>query len=258
MAVSEVQIEVLLETLEMLLKQIQPLRVRVDEIEKGLAQTQREYEQRLSQANAEADRLEAARLSVLARLNREAAPPPAPLPPIIEPTPPAPIVDLESEPGLLSPAPPPESPRAKRKRTLLDYIFNFTDTGPVIEKINALVDDDRRDMGEMLELLAWGEIWKARTNWETLDEQWQRLDQWRAALEQRVTYWTNEKKHLEDDQRYGLWDRKSELSENQWKDFLDELFRRQEADNARLSNEVAKLEERLRAQQAATLEVNDG
>ena len=257
MAVPEAQITELLETLEALLKQIEPLRQRVDEVEQGLAQTQREYDQKLSQANAEADRLEGAKLSALARLNPMKRPPPLLPQPINLPTPPPPIIEIIQGQGI-PPPPPPESPRTKRKRALLDYIFNFTDKGPVIEKINAIVDDDRRELGDMLELLSWGAIWKARTDWETLDEQWQRLDEWRVALEQRVAYWTQESNRLADDQRFSLWQRRSELNEIGWQALLDQMLREQEADNESLASEVVKLEERWRAQQGAALEVNNG
>lgn len=248
MAATEADINALLDTLEALLKQIEPLRRSVHETEKGLEQTQREYDQKLGQANAEADRLEAEKNALKARLNRQNVAPPAPRPPLPEPVAPPAVADIRIEPQLPIPPPPQESLRRKSKRALLDYIFSFTDTGPVIEQIHALVDDDGRDMGEMLELLAWGEIWKTRTRWESIEQQWQRLDEWRVALEQRLAYWTQERRHLADDTRYSLWQRRSELVESEWRALLDDLLSRQETDNKRAATEVAALNEQWQLQ----------
>jgi hypothetical protein len=226
---TELRIAELLDVLEKLLQQIEPLRTRTRQMEKELTEVQQEYEAKLGPANAEADRLEATKLSLQARLNREPAPPP-PREAITAPTPPPATIETRAEPTMPPPPRPRESLRTARKRALLDFIFNFTDSGPVIEKINAIVDDDRRELGDMLELLTWGEIWKARTDWETLDEQALRLDEWRVALEQRVAYWTEEIKRLEDDPRYSL---RSEL---------DDLLRSRERKNELLAKEVADLE----------------
>lgn len=256
MAATEADINLLLETLEALLKKIEPLRRRVDEIEKGQTEAQREYDQKLGQANAEADRLESLKVSMRAPTKGGEVPPPPP--PSIGAIPPPPVFEVNVEPGKGPPPPPRESLRTKRKRTLLDYIFYITDEGPEIEKINALMDDDHHDMGDMLEMLAWGPIWKSRTPWETLDDQRQRLEEWRVVLEERFSYWTQECHRLEEDERYSLWKQKSELNENEWQAELDQMLQRQETDNQRLASEVAKLEEQSRAQQAGESEVTNG
>jgi hypothetical protein len=252
MLVTEAHIAELLKTLEALLKQIAPLRTRVAEIEEGLAQTQREYESKLGQANAEAERLEGLKRSVLARLNPVPEPELPTPPPTPDPTPPPPLI--KPEPGIAPPQPPPETPRVARKRALLDYIFYFADAGEttVIEKINAIVDDERHDVGDILELLTWGDIWRARPDWETLADQWKRLDGWRAALDQRVTVWQQAIRRLEDNDYYELWKRKSELSTAEWQSFLDQLLQQQEADNKRLADEIAKLEQRWQPQASAS------
>ena len=254
---TESQIAELLEILEKLLQQIEPLRAQIKQMEKEFTEVQQEYDAKLGQANAEADRLEASRLSLRARLNRKPAPPPVqePSPP---PVPPPATIDTRPDPTL-PPSPPlrRESLRTARKRALLVFIFNFTDSGPAIERINAIVDDDRRELGDMLELLTWGEIWKARTDWETLDEQWLRLDEWRLALEQRVAYWIEENNRLKDDPRYSLWERRSELGPKAWQSALDDLLRRQERDNELLAKDVASLEQQWQAQQHKSPEVND-
>jgi predicted nucleic acid-binding Zn-ribbon protein len=256
MPVTEAEINELLERLEALLKQIEPLRTRLDTLEKELVQAQREYDEKLGEANAEADRLEAMRISLDARLNRKPLPPPSAPPPGAEPTPPPSTIPIDSD-GEILPLPPPprESLRGKRKRALLDFIFTFTDSGPVIEKINAIVDDERRELGDMLELLTWGEIWKARTEWETLEAQWQRLDEWRVALEQRLSYWKDEYKRLQDNP---VWEQRSELSEQAWQALLDDLLRTQEDENQRVANEVAEMEKEWQAQQIKSNEVNRG
>ena len=110
-------------------------------------------------------------------------------------------------------------------------------------------------MGELLELLAWGPIWEARTSWESLDEQWQRLDEWRVALEQRLAYWTQESTRLAN---HPLWQRRSESSESEWQSMLEDLLNRQLADNRRVEDEIAELTVEWQAAQAKAAEKNHG
>lgn len=254
---TESQIAELLKTLEKLLQQIEPLRAQIKQMEKEFTEVQQEYDAKLGKANAEADSLHASWISLDARLNRKPAPPPPSEERVTDPVPPPATLDAGAEPAM-SPLPPPrESLRTARKRALLDYIFNFTDSGPVIERINAIVDDERRELGDMLELLTWGEIWKARTDWETIDEQWARLDEWRTALEQRVAYWIGENNRLKEDPRYSLWERRSELDPAAWQAALDDLRRHQEIENERLAAKIASKEQEWQARQNKSPEVND-
>jgi hypothetical protein len=251
LATTERLITELLTSLETLLKQIEPMRKRAEEIATGLAQTQREYELKMSAANAEAERLEALKRS-LARSPQPVDPPP-PIPPPPAPVPPPPIDVVD--PGVIRPPEPPrENPRTARKRTLLDHIFYFSDAGQntVIEQINSLLDDEQRDVGDILEMLAWGDIWRARADWETLEQQRQRLYGWHDALKQRLTYWEQEINSLERDDFYELWERRSELTEPQWQSFLDQLLQEQEAENQRLAREVAAIESGAQAEQTVT------
>ncbi len=240
MAPTEPLITELLTSLEALLKQIEPLRKRADEIATGLAQTQREYDLKMSAANAEAERLEALKRSLMQRPDER---PKAPTSSSrsLDPIPPRQIDVIDSGPVIRPLEPPRESPRTARKRTLLNHIFYFSDAGQntVIEQINSLLDDEQRDVGDILEMLTWGDIWRARPDWETLEQQQKRLEGWRDALKQRVTYWEKEINRLEQDGFYDLWERRSQLTEAEWHSFLDQMLQDQETDNQRLAREVA-------------------
>jgi hypothetical protein len=88
-----------------------------------------------------------------------------------------------------------------------------------------------------------------------LEAQWQRLDEWRVALEQRLSYWKDEYKRLQDNP---VWEQRSELSEQAWQALLDDLLRTQEDENQRVANEVAEMEKEWQAQQIKSNEVNRG
>jgi len=252
---TETDINLLLAPLEALLKQVRALTTEVERIATTLEQAEREYSQKLDGAIAEADRLEGEKRSLIARLNRAEAPGPLAPPPAderagIEPVPPPPLTDTT----IKLPAPPREKPERQRKRALADFIFNFSDSGSVIEKINALVDDDARDIGEMLELIEWGQIWKERTKWESDSEQFTRLEEWRVALEHRLAFLTEKKSLLENN---SLWEERSR-SDEEWQSFLDEILQQRKAENERTVIEIGKLEEQWQARREAALEVNNG
>jgi len=252
MPATETEINVLLEKLEMLLSEVKALSAAIDRIATMLEQAEREYELKLGDVMAEADRLDAEKHGLLSRLNRAEAPGPMP-PRAVEPVAPPALVEVAS-PAIKLPPSLPENPTRKRKRALADFIFNFNDSGPVIEKINALVDDDARDIGEMLELMEWGQIWKERTSWETFDEQRQRLEEWHIALEERRSFLTEKKNRLEEN---SLWNRRSK-SEEDWQSFLDEMLQQRKAENERAAREIEKLEQQWKSGLAERLETNDG
>ncbi len=248
MATMQMQIDNLLTALEALLEQIKPLRQRVAEVEKGLAQAQRDYDLKMSKLNAEADRLEGLKLSLLARLNPRKPPPPPPPPlPGPEPTPLPEVIQS----GTPHPPPPTESPRAARKRSLAKHIYYFLDSNQdtVMQVINAVLVDDRRDVGDMLEALSWGDIWKACADWETLENQYDRLNEWYQVLEERLAYWQREMRKQESDRRYYLWQKIQVSSQEEWLAFLNDLARQAEVENARLAHEVEVLEQALHTRQ---------
>jgi hypothetical protein len=245
MAVTQDQIDDLLGTMEALWRQITPLRQRAVELEAGLTSVQRDYDHEVGQANIKADRLRARKASLQAALARKPPPPPTPPPP--PPRRPPPVKEIK--PGAILPPPPPEDPRDVRKRALADHIYYFLDSDQeeVIQIIHAVLDDDQRDVGDMLELLPWGEIWKAHADWETLEDQYLRLDQWRSALENRVAYWQRVVRQLETDPRQGLLREMKERSREDWLAFLKKLAGQQEEENERLARQVRVLEEQWQA-----------
>jgi hypothetical protein len=255
MAKTEADVNTLLKKLEALCLQIKTLRENVSETAKGIAQTQQEVDLKLSQAQAEGDRLNSERSALLARLKPEELrggdpPPEAPVEPVARPV----VPDFGAEPRVKLAPVPLESLRRKSKRALVDFLY-FFDPGPVIEQITPLVDDEGREVGEILELLAWGPIWEARTSWESPDLQWQRLDEWRVALEQRLAYWTEERVRVAN---HSLWQQRSESSESEWQLMLEQLLSSQLADNQRVAAEIAKLDAQWQEVQAKTAEKNHG
>jgi hypothetical protein len=238
----EAEIEELLNELKVVLDEITSLRQRAATVEAGLVLVQRDYEKKLHAANAEADRLELLLSSLQARL--AGGQPPSP-PPDPQPSPPPALVTNAPEVVADIPSEPPE---AVRKRELVAHIRYFTDDQTVIERLNALLKDPERDVGDLLELLPWGDIWWARAaDWETMADQFARLTTWREALQERLTHWKLEIHRLEEDSRYPLLVRKEASSVKDWHSYLGELARKQLAENARLAREIEILQEQLGA-----------
>lgn len=255
MTLTQTQIDELLETLKSLLDQIAQLRQKAAELEKGLTQAEGDYNEKLSSLNAEADRLEALKASLKFRLAQKTQEIPEQSATIIDTLP----VDVELPPEIIEPKlgelppPPKEDPRYTRKQMLADHIEYFvvdSDREPIMQEINAVLADERQDLGDMLERLNWGEIWKARADWETLEDQYARLESWKSALEERLTYWQQQLCRVEQDPRYSLWQEMTTYSHQEWLAFLDNLARQQEEENASLAHEVSVLEQQWQTKQA--------
>lgn len=252
MTISSQQIDALFATLKALLDQIAPLRVQVGTMEDGMAKAQRDYDRHLGELNREADDLAARKAFLEQRLAAPASPDPVLPVPIDDLAdhagviPPPPLVgpEEESEPDQPAPPAPPEDPRFRRKRVLADHIYYFLESSQdaVMQVINAVLDNEHCDMGDMLELLGWGSIWMARAEWETLENHVTRLDGWRQALEERLAFWHNKLNFLEQDPRYALWQAMAATSGEAWQTFLRDRASEQAAENARLAHEVAVLE----------------
>ena len=249
MSVTETQIEQLLEALNTLLAQISSLRQQAKEVEKDLAQAQGEYDQKLGSLYAEADRLEALKTSLRNRLAPKKTVAPSyignsttaqvKLPPQI----------LETQ---IEEPPPLENPRIKRKRDLADHIEYFiaeSDREPIMQIINAVLANEQQDVGEMLELLNWGDIWTVRADWETLEDHYTRLQGWQEALTERLTYWQLKQHPSKSTPFYSLWQEKRSRSQESWLAFLDNLAQQQAEENSRLAHEVEVLEQQWQAKQ---------
>ncbi len=256
-ATTQDQIDMVLKAIQGLLEQIEPLSKRAVDIEAGLAEAQEAYNERLGTLNRKAEELKsrAAFLRYELRLKQgvdlsqqstsetRSRQPTSPLQPKIEEA----VVELPLQ----------KDPRDKRKRDLADYILDLIsdDQQVIMERVNAMVADPRRSVGDMLEALPWGPIWMLRTDGETLDEQLERLEGWRRELEERLTFWQNEVRRLESDRSYYLWQEMQASSEESWQTYLDELASAQEAENIHLEHAVLMLEQELQALQKG--EVSD-
>ena len=224
------QVEKLLARIRVLLEEISNLRGWVTRLTDDLTLVAREYEQKLGALNAEARRLEQLRDSLLAE-------PAEATQPLAQARTTLPVTEFPAD--VTAPFDPPE---ARRKRELVAHVRYFTDDRTVIEHLNILLNDPRRDLGDLLELLPWGELWSARqAEWETLARQYARLTEWDAALRRRQAYWQQEVTRVEQDPHYSLLQRKMVSNPQEWHDTLEDLARRQNEDNARLAHEVSVL-----------------
>lgn len=258
MIVTQTRIDEILTTLKALREQIEVLKARVAELmatemEAALAQAHEEYEARLKPFNEEASRLRNERAVLQMRLSQLAANPatvgprPAESPDIAAPEP----VPTFENPEAPLPPPPPD-PRGERKRKLADYIYIFLpqeQEEAVMQVINAILVDENKDIGDILEALAWGDIWSTRAGDESLEAQYARLNEWCVALEGRVTYWKTRVQSLESESRYDLWKVKKQ-GEAQWQALLEDLIQKQTTENERLAHEVTVLEQQLQANTA--------
>ena len=248
------QINHLFDSLKSLLEQITPLRLQVETLEKELTYVQREYDRIVGPFNVEADRLEILRSSLRARLEQPRSHTPSPIPSTPQqekPQPPQPLMDPFNSNSSPSPPPLPENPQSKRKRSLADHIDYFVatdDRETVMQVINAVLADDHRDIGDMLELLSWGDIWTARPNWETPEDQYKRLQNWESTLRERLEYWKNRFQQLKDEPRQGLLQEMKSRRPEEWADYLVEMAWKQEKYNKKISQEVDFLEKELAKQ----------
>jgi len=251
----QAQIDKLFNQLKTLLEQIAALRLGVEKLEKDLSFVQREYERMVGPYNIEADRLEALRATLRARLEEPQSLIPSPHQQVTqkeEQPSSAPIlyspVSFLTAPETLPAPQPTDDPQSKRKRILADHIDYFVAPGDretVMQVVNAVLEDERRDIGDMLELLSWGEIWTSCAAWETPSEQYERLQTWESTLKERLEHWKTRLAYLNDDPRRGLLREMNSRKPPEWSAYLDELTENQKEYNKKLRNEIDILENEL-------------
>lgn len=252
----QAKINLLLEKLKISLDKIGELRTLANDLENDLTEVQHDYELKLGSLNIEATQLERliiilraslARKPVSVRESEQISPPPVPPPELIE--------DDSSEP---KPLPPPEKdPRASRKRALADHVMSFVpndEMETVLQVVNAILDDEQRDVGDMLELIPWGVIWTARAEaWETPEMQFDRLQGWNQELQARLTYWEGQIQRLKKDERDGLLQEMRVRSHSDWLAYLEGLASKQAEQNKEMRQEIVFLQ-----QQIAKRTINEG
>jgi hypothetical protein len=252
--ITEKQIQEILLGLKELLERIDLLRQKSVDIEQGLTETKRRYDERLGDLNAEEERLRVLSYSLRARLQEKPvnnsltttySPPDMFSPEPVEPPPP-----VGPDPSLQNLYSKSDEIRRHRKQKIADHIYYFIDPSQenVLKVINSMLVSESADVGEMLERIIWGPIWSERADWETLDDQYQRLSEWQQSLRDRMTYREAIIYNLERDTCYALW-LEWIKGEDQWNQFLEELVRKQQAENERLIHEVSVLEAELQSRQ---------
>jgi hypothetical protein len=240
--------------IEELLGKIAPLRQKAAATIQALDQTQSEYEEVVGPSDRESIRLEAAiaharRLLAGAAVHRAVE-----------------AVEEDTEPGRPATVTPPRgweaSPeqipetdvQAVRKRSIADHVLYFAagENDPVVVLMNSMLTKPEQGAGEMLELIAWGDIWKAAADWESEAERLDRLRLWQRELESRLDYWNGQIHLLARDSRHALMVRKLKLTRARWRAYLSEIAREQELDNAQRGNELDVLEAECVRRQGGT------
>ncbi|MCP4676339.1 MAG: hypothetical protein GY854_12665 [Deltaproteobacteria bacterium] len=243
------KIQDILTRLETLLDEVGQLRQRYVNLEKNLHRAERDYDSIIGLLNAEADRLRACVRTLTARLAHRPQTHIDPGPTLDTTVPASPPTPDEVPAGddsyPLETAPCFEPSLAADKRSLADHIEYFVqpaDREWVMGVLNAVLVNDQKGVGEMLELVEWGDIWTARAEWESSEDQYRRLVEWRAALADRLEYWQSEFHRLENDPRYDLLVKMREKDRADWLRELEQLARDQEKENEILAQKVADLE----------------
>jgi chromosome segregation ATPase len=258
--ITQMQVDELLTTLQSLHEQIAPLRKHAGAMEQKLAQIRKMYEQKVGPLNAERAQLDAKKQSLRMRLAETQKPlQPSEITITTDPTniePPSDAGPSESPESPIAPPPsPPADPRAERKRKLADHLLSFLesdhlDSDRVIKtEINRILEDKQCDVGDMLESLSWGSIWVARADWETLEDQYTRLESWQKTLEARQAYWQREVQRMEQE-LYERW----KTDQRDVMVCVDELAQKQMKEIEQLKHEVAVLEEQWQKKQATRKE----
>lgn len=255
MSVTDEQINDLLSQLKDMIEKIQPLRTKVADLDEQLIKAQRDYDSQLGAVNAESIRLQGRKMALKAAMLGK-----RPVPNVESThrtTIPPPTV-MGSPNSVPSPAPVQEDPRDARKRALWNHIYFFLNPDELkpeaekiktIQAIHGMVKDEQRDLGDMLEVLAWGDIWKARADWETFEDQARRLDEWLIALQRRMEYWQQFIRKLEMDRRQNLLKEMQKRVQQDWLLYLQGLAGQQQQENKRLVQEIVILENEWRARQ---------
>jgi hypothetical protein len=254
------QLQEQIRALKDLLDRITPLREEAAQLREGLDQVKRDYGPVLGELNRESERLQDLKKALDAQLAGVPEPPPRPEQPLdddvaVQPPPKVPDFGSEEENAMPEPLPVVKDERAERKRDIADHIESMLPIkvwSSVLQDVNAIVADPIRDVGDMLELVPWGDFWTVRPPWETtLEEQLVRLTWWQEVLERRLTYWQDELRNLKKDDHYRLWQRMVQLEREEWLSLLDDLRLQQLAENDELQRQVTVLQRRLDKQPRA-------
>jgi hypothetical protein len=167
-----IEIEQMLATLRSLLEEVTSLRQQAIDLQANLDIITHDYDLKLGKLDIEASQLESRRKQLMTLLaGRQQLLHPVPFKVVQDPPEGgSKASERDSQPF----RPPPESPRTKQKRAIADHIFLFVASDQeslVMREINTLLTDERKNVGDMLEILKWGAIWTSRASWETLENQ---------------------------------------------------------------------------------------
>jgi len=241
------EIEEALARIEQLLAEIEPYRQQCGTMMRNLDEAHREYEEVIGAANRESVRLENAiaytrwQLSGHAAAERLPEPPPLGQPAAWVTSP----QTWDAVPGVTAA----EDLRAARKRWIADHVLYFaaTDTDPIVVLINNMLTRPEHGPGEMLEVIKWGEIWKAAPDWESEEDRLARLNSWLEELESRLDYWKARTKQLTAD--YALAAKRTNSTPVEWRAWLAGLAAKQEAENSRRTADLELLQAEWRRRQ---------
>jgi len=150
--------------------------------------------------------------------------------------------DLENEgPAMVD-------PEAVEKDMLLEHLFRVLDPdindedADLLSSLQGLLRDPAISLADMLEELDWGPVWMSRGPQEDLADQYRRLMTWERAFTKQLESLNRATERLRKDPRYGLWQQREKGPDN-WRTFLDQAARQQQADNDALQAELKSLRE---------------
>lgn len=232
----EERLDQVLAAIAELLARIERSRTEITTLELELREVGEEYKQHLGDLNARArelDRQISELRSKLAKVILSA------VVPVVRPI--IPVAPGEES----APSGRKRDPRFERKMALVDHLLLFMDTdqsSSILLRLNAMVNDDSKEVGEMLELIPGNsEIWALQADTETLEEQLIRLQEWQRELEERTLFWQQIVARLSADDYYGLllekWARGGS-----WFAYLDDLAQQQSRENAEKEIVVQELQ----------------
>jgi len=139
-----------------------------------------------------------------------------------------------------------EDPDTVAKDILIEHAYRVLDPmvnpkdAQEIGRLQGLVSNPATTLGEVLETLPWGAIWKQKGQQETLADQWQRLCTWEQALQNQLALLEKGEERLRRDPRYGLWERRREGPEA-WEQFQQQSAGQFEQDLEELKDQLQEL-----------------
>ena len=253
----ETRIQHALDQIKTLLGEITPLRERAGTLAADLGKAKALYNEKLRPLKKEGDEL---RSKIMTLNTRRAGKTPRPVtgpPKPPEPTgvrPPKPFVPVDTT---KPPSATPRNFRLERKRALHDHVSwvmgHRRQKAAEMQEITALLADESADVGDMLELIPWGEegrFWKERPTYQKPEEQAAQLEDWVSALQGRLSFWKNKIAELQEEATLAEYAHLMTTDLDKQRIYLEEEMKRMAAENQNLATQASELERMIQTKEA--------